>query len=115
MPVCTPLRTTARALLSLPAAESLHCQGQVFSWHRSPVTVGTAHRKHRRCLHQLCRATADQAVSEPPNAAEEFVTVRVVQGQHEVEQAAVLRADAYYEVILPAGLSNKHAYIAIVG
>ena len=102
MPVCTPLRTTARALLSLPAAESLHFRGQVFSWHRSPITAETAHRKRRSCLHQLCGATADQPVSERPicqNAAEDVVTVRVVQGQHEVEQAAVLRADAYYEVI----------------
>ena len=116
MPVYTSVRTTFRALHSLPAAESLHFQGQVFGWHRSPVTVETAHRKRRSCLHQLCSATADQAVSEPPscqNAAEDVVTVRVVQGQHEVEQAAVLRADAYYEVIQPAGLSSKHVYIAI--
>ncbi len=107
MPVCTPLRTTARALLSLPAAEPLHFQGQALSWHRSLITVETAQKKRRSCLHQFCSATADQAVSErptSPDAAEDVVTVRVAQGQHEVEQAAVLRADAYYEVIQPSKL-----------
>ena len=116
MPVCTPLRTTARALLSLPAADNLHLQGQVYHWHRSPISVETAQRKRRSCLHQLCSATADQAVSEAPschNAAEDVVTVRVVQGQHEIEQAAVLRADAYYEVNQAAGWSTGHVYTAM--